>query len=308
MRDPKTGTSYLRYSLYLALTVAVATGSGARASAVPAPHITCQSESLNGVGFAWCTNAAPTTARDRVLYLFSNRGSNQQALLESKLYHALQGYWSGVFGVREPLVISVSFGPEWTLTRMPSAYLAGHPRLLPFFVEELMPYLERKVGLGQNGGAFAGERYALGVSIGAFNALQIVSRYPDRFARVALLCPALMTVGPYASTTDVSRYVARTGASAPDVATARQHFFRDLDSAEAWDANDPLRLAEWVSIPYPPMLVLYNTDDKFGFEEGARRFAALARAQGASVDEASNAGGHCLTDFQMEMKLAEFFE
>jgi hypothetical protein len=261
----------------------------------------CHDEMLDGIPVSWCAKADAGSDRSRILYVLHSRGGTASDMLTSRLLREVRSHWAQQ-QVAAPVMISVSFGRMWTLTPRPSAYLPEGAALLPFFVERLMPRLEERV----MGGPFSGTRQALGTSIGSYNVLQIVQAYPGMFDRVTLICPALASISPFAPAAEVDAYIARTQANPHDARLALREFYRDLRTPEEWRVYDPLQVARNPAAPYPGMLVIYNALDQYGFAEGAQQFAAIARAQGADVDEFANVGMHCETDFWDEVTIAGF--
>jgi hypothetical protein len=244
--------------------------------------------------------------RSKLLYLFHSYDTDERSVIDSALFQNLLAYWTNVHGVQEPVLIAVSFGPAWTLTELPSAHVAGAPALLPFFVDEVMPYLESQL-LGTQSGSFDGTRYAYGKSMGGYNLAQIVTQRPEKFSRALMHCPGLFTVSPYATEAELLDYVLRTDADLDAVKWGQWLLGADAVNPEEWNANDPLQVGQGsLSSRSPQLLVTYNTSDMFGFEEGAQRFIELARERGVTVEEASSPGDHCMTDSAMEMQMAEF--
>jgi len=188
--------------------------------------------------------------------------------------------------VDPPRVITLSFGPTWLLGEKNSSSRSG---LLERLFQEILPEIERNIeGISNK------NRYLFGLSMGGFNAIQMMSYHPEMFVKVALACPAVTTVGPFAPEKEVQEYIKRTKASEENVrftiALAREYF----PTQETWQHAWPLQLADRMGSHFPPVYVSGATKDSFGFQEGDMAFARRAQSRGVKIQTEMVPGPHCL--------------
>jgi pimeloyl-ACP methyl ester carboxylesterase len=281
----------------------------------------CKSgDALDGITFSWCVETGKTIDKTKVLYHLHGGGGNERSLLDSAFYQRLKETWKAR-NMRPPLVITVSFGPFWTLTDLPSAHVAKHPVLFDFLTERVIPYLESKNatsnslntldGAVATAGTTVQTRFLIGTSMGGFNAALLIERRPDLFRKAVLGCPAFFsTVHPFSEPAEIDAYVARTGALRDAVNYGLYILgadFQGLTPAD-WERNNPLALAAVMTPLSPEILIWYNQADEFGFEEGAAELASSAALLGARVAEMYNASTHCRIDSAMEGAIVDFLQ
>lgn len=236
----------------------------------------------------WCvTRTLGSADTDVVYYLHGHGGNAGRWMLGSGIQQGVRDAWRSR-AVAPPVVVSVSFGGFWLLVEKNASPQSG---LLEFFVDEALPAIERSLPAPPR------RRLLFGESMGGFNAIQLVLKRPALFARAAIACPAVTAVSPYADARAVRDYLRRTGANPARalmaLALSRQLFF---DQA-AWDAASPLALGGSLLGPQtPPLFISIGDRDSYGFQEGARLFAELARSRGAKVAWAPVPGDHCSAD------------
>ena len=144
------------------------------------------------------------------------------------------------------------------------------------------------------GGLQGGRRHIIGQSMGGFNGAELALKKSGMFSRVALLCPAITTVGPYASDQEIDDYIDRTGARRSLVdkmlRISRSVFIDKKD----WDNHDPLKLIKnYSSKQKPRFYVSVGTNDGYGFQEGSRLFTQKAGAFSFLFRWVPVPGGHC---------------
>jgi pimeloyl-ACP methyl ester carboxylesterase len=136
----------------------------------------------------------------------------------------------------------------------------------------------------------------MGVSMGGYNAAQLLLKTGRLFDRVALVCPALVTFDPF-DQTSMQNYVVRTGANqilAQGVAAVLRKYYAD---PATWQADSPLVVGGQVfSAQTTPFHISCGVNDEMGFYEGAQAFAQLAVANQAPVTWKPLPGGHCAID------------
>lgn len=244
----------------------------------------CNTESQMGLSFDYCIRNVDRKKNQDIIYFFHGLMGNAETwftqtygtgMLERK-WHA-RGY--------DPTIVTISFGEVWLLVnnhRFP---------LLPYFKEIIVPFLEKKVG-----GLGTGRRLLIGQSMGGLNAIEASLQLPNLFSKVALLCPAITTVGPFASAEEIDAYIKRTGAQAERVKVmlniSKQVFINQKD----WDKHDPLKLLGRYHATKPAFHVTTGMQDEFGFQEGSEQFSDLASKTGFKSQWVPVSGGHCNFD------------
>jgi pimeloyl-ACP methyl ester carboxylesterase len=233
----------------------------------------------------------PSANRDVVYYFHMAGGDAQEG---SDFFNRLTDTFQKM-GVPRPAMVSISFGTFWLFSRTTGSGAS----LMNEFTTDAIPSIEAQLGNP------SGVRFLVGTSMGGFNAAQIYLTHPELFGRVALLCPALSGVSPYASSEEVFEYVNRTGADYDAVTSASEKAKAFFADERSWNEESPLGYAAEVLTPAHPTLFISVGDiDEYGFAEGAAKFSALAQAKGVPyVTDAVVSGGHCLFD---EEKLLNF--
>lgn len=243
---------------------------------------TCGSEQAAGVNFRFCYRNLETTNNHDIIYFFHGLGGSEESWFTQYPGTLIIQKWWKFWGYR-PRIVTVSFGPQWVLVdneRRP---------LLPLLVKRIMPLLESKIG-----GLKSGQRHLIGQSMGGYNAAEVALKYPGTFSRVALLCPAITTIGPYSRKTEIDKYVGRTGANPSLVERmlriSRSNFVDQTD----WERHDPLLLLKkYPSQQKSKFYVTIGVSDGYGFQEGSEEFYFLGKTRAFIAQWAPVPGGHC---------------
>lgn len=243
---------------------------------------TCSGEQIQGVAFRYCYRDLSTTNSNDIIYFFHGLEGSEETWFTQYLGTLLIQKWWKHWGYR-PRIVTVSFGPQWLLVNN-----QRYP-LLPLFLKKIMPFLEKKVG-----GLKMGHRHLIGQSMGGFNAAEVALQSPGTFQRVALLCPAITTVGPYSSDQEIESYIDRTGAQPKLVrrmlAISRAVFLNQAD----WVRHDPLLLLKkYRDHTKSKFYISVGLDDGYGFQEGAHQFYLLAKTEAFFSKWLPVPGGHC---------------
>ncbi|MCV2365172.1 hypothetical protein LNV23_17130 [Paucibacter sp. DJ1R-11] len=205
----------------------------------------------------------------------------------SYLTAMIQSAWQQM-GQRPPTVVTLSYGPVWLLTPKGKAEFSG-------LLDEIGPDME---AIEARHGRPA-QRLLLGESMGGLNALILGLSQPERFAKLAALCPGVYVDSPFASFGQLKAAVERTGAD-PKISfgvlrLARQHV---ADPAE-WQRVSPLSLIERplpASSHRPQLYVSNGLYDRYGNFEGSQRLVERARALDWQTQWHPIYGGHCASD------------
>ncbi len=232
----------------------------------------CDQEFQQGIKFNYCIRDVDRQNTRDIVYYFHGLGGKADDWFRSLLLTVpIQINWH--LKNYDPIVITVSFGPEWALIDN------RRFKLRSYFKKVVIPTLEKKVG-----GLKDGERKLIGLSMGGFNALQVALKEPQLFTHVALLCPAISTLGPYDSKAEVKAYIRRTWAFPHLVdrmlRTSRKLFVDEQD----WRDHDPLRLIKsYHPKKKPKFFMSIGLRDSFGFQEGSKKFQKLSKSKGSSI-------------------------
>ncbi len=156
----------------------------------------------------------------------------------------------------------------------------GHDRYEDFFIQELVPEIDRKYRTR----AVASERGISGVSMGGYGALHLAMRHPDVFGSASAHSAALLPKFPDPLPTEGRWSFYARVLQGPFGSPLNESYF---------DANNPLTLAE-----HPERfsrLALYfdcGDHDRYGFNEGAELLDRVLSQKNFPHTFALRAGGH----------------
>ena len=274
-----------RFALAIALLVFSSLGH-AQDSAEPSyqSDYSCGTESQLGFTFNYCIRNVDRTKTQDIIYFFHGLMGNEETWFTQKMGTGmLERKWH--FRGYDPTIVTISFGEVWLLVNNNK-----YP-LIPYFKDVIMPFLEKKVG-----GLGKGKRMLIGQSMGGFNAAQASLQLPNVFSKVALLCPAITTVGPFSSQQDIDAYITRTGAIPSRVklmlSISHQVFVNQRDC----DKHDPLNLLGLYRANNPEFYVSTFLQDDFEFQEGSEEFVNAGKKVGFKTQWVPVPGGHCNFD------------
>lgn len=242
----------------------------------------CQQEVMDQVPFSYCIRNVDRTQTSDVIYFFHglNGGADTwfTQYLGTRMMHE---YWNQK-GYK-PTIITISFGSSWLLVN------TRRSQLLPLFIEKIMPFLESKIG-----GLQTGRRMLIGQSMGGFNAVQASLQHPELFSKVALLCPALTTLGPFASEEEIAEYIRRNKADPALIADMVKLTRLAFENQSDWERHDPMKLVSRSS-PFrrPQFHISIGVTDEYGFFEGSWVFTKLGLRNFFFFDWMPVIGGHC---------------
>lgn len=184
-----------------------------------------------------------------------------------------------------PIVVVVSYGPTWLLTPKGAKQDSG---LLDDFMAKL-PEIDAKTGA-------PAQRLLLGESMGGLNVLIAGLSHPQRFAKIASLCPGVYAISPFASFYAMRATLARTGAD-PTIGFGIWLLAKTYvaDAAE-WKRVSPLELVKRADGDYPALYLSNGLYDAYGNFEGSQMLATHAAQRGVSVEWHPLYGGHCAID------------
>jgi hypothetical protein len=273
--------------LYFAWGEATRTRGAQKVEFEPAERACASSGPLS-----YCVYRARRGTSEDILYHLPGRNLDEHVWNDDTYYTALlQSEWQRR-GMLPPTVVTLSYGPTWLLTPQGRKPDSG---LLEDFLSRL-PAIEAETGQPRR-------RMLLGESMGGLNVLIAGLSAPERFAKVAALCPGVYAVSPFASFSTMREGLVRTGAN-PKVAfaiwmMARRYFADD----EEWQRASPLALIDRVGANAPDLYLSNGLYDRFGNFEGTLQLADRAAARGLPVEWHPLYGGHCSIDI---VSLARF--
>jgi S-formylglutathione hydrolase FrmB len=199
-----------------------------------------------------------------VLYFLHGLGQNEQTLFQS-------GGWNLIQDLRQQNKIGdfLIVTPQgWASFFINSA--DGKVRYSDFFLQEFVPYIERKYRVRRQRSA----RAISGISMGGYGALRFAFAYPEMFSSVSAQSAALITESPQQLDTAM-----RSGAPLERMLGAV--FGQPIDIPH-WRRNDPFVLARQNRSGIARLAIYFNCGkaDEYGFETGAEALHRQLTAEG----------------------------
>jgi pimeloyl-ACP methyl ester carboxylesterase len=258
----------------------------------------CGKDTVDTFTYDWCFEKGEGQRANDILYYFHGLNEDAKSWIDGPVPLEIKRQWKSM-GIERPSVAAISLGPLWVL----SSVKKGTPNTLyETFVKKIMAKLEAKATKKVRA------RMLVGGSMGGFNASQLLFRNSELFTRVAFLCPAIPTVGPYSSKEEVDAYFVRNPYANKELIQALLDWSRgEFPTAPDWLAHDPLEHAKNLSAKSPELFVACGDRDQFGFFEGVERYATSAFLRGTAVQWMPILqGGHCDLTPEVVTQLARF--
>jgi S-formylglutathione hydrolase FrmB len=215
-----------------------------------------------------------------VLYYLHGRGDNEQSLINS-------GAWSLIEDLRRQRKIGefVIVTPAGGSFYVNSA--DGKVRYSDFFLQEFMPFIERKYRIEASRNA----RGIDGMSMGGYGALRFGFSRPDLFGSVSAHSAALL---PEPS----KELNAAIRAGEPQAVMLGRTFGDPIDSAN-WEKNSPFALAKKNPSALRKLHIYFDCGDHddFGFDRGATALDELLKKQNIAHEFHLYPGGHDIPYF-----------
>ncbi len=190
---------------------------------------------------------------------------------------------------RLPMWVSISMG---RLTFMAEK---DHAKKFTNFI---VPYIEKELKYSQR--VSTPKRLALGVSLGGNNILHLVLKNPKLFNSAFLVCPAISSISPLSSKSIIDSYIQRTGAFKPAISLGMKLLPKEFYHRENQIKLDPImQLQSFSSNIRPSLFIQSNSEDEFGFQEGAKIFSLLASLKKIPHHFLELEGHHCTLKPQM---------
>ena len=220
-----------------------------------------------------------------VLYFLHGLGQNEQTLFST-------GGWSVIEDLRRQHKIDdfLVVAPEGK-----RSFYINSPgdsfRYSDFFLEEFIPYIEKKyrVRPGRKGRAITG------VSMGGYGALRFAFAHPELFSAVSAQSAALITQTP--------KELSAAGHSDSPLGRLMGPAFGEPINVAHWQQNSVFVLARKNQPALRNLAIYFNCgqQDDFGFEDGAAALDQQLRAEGVKHEYHSYPGDHSLTYFLSHM-------
>jgi S-formylglutathione hydrolase FrmB len=234
--------------------------------------------------WTYCVHTNARTNYAVYLYALHGKDQSENYWLAGTDYPALlQSYWQEK-QKEIPVVITVSFGPVWLATPKMSKPKTG---LIERFRNEVFPTVEKQLGAPSR-------RFLVGGSMGALNSLSLALEFQNHFEKIALLCPPLFNLSPYAGIGEIYHFLGRTGATPKSLITilglGRMYFEND----EEWKRFSPLRRVQSQGLArHQKYYVSAGLHDQFGLFEGTQQFVKALRDQNIFVNWRPSTSHHC---------------
>lgn len=240
----------------------------------------------------------PSPNSKDVLYYFHGKDGSAKFWEDPNYYTAqIRQYWRGQ-RLHPPTVISVSFGPRWILADKNESPYSG---LLPVFIRQVMPEIERSLG------GVRGRRMVVGESMGGFNSIQVALKTPF-FERAAILCAPMAKISPFATPAEIDAFILGSKAYAYHGPKGSALIYKNVGemiqiaqsvypSPAAWSTGDPLQLVRTKHMnPKLRLYVAAGFHDVYALYEGNEEFSRGLKKSGYMTDWRPQWGGHCAID------------
>ena len=243
--------------------------------------------------FKYCVYKSKQGVNGNIAYYLHGRNLDESAWNDETFYTSMvQKYWQE-HKLTPPTVVAISYGPIWLLAPKNSKEESG---LLEHFLNQAIPTIESKIGNPK-------ERILFGESMGGLNSLIAMFHSENLFSKVASLCPAVYSISPFASLSEIKSAVTRTGADPKLVFGVLQLSKKFISNEDDWNKLSPLSLLEHTSELKSKLYLSCGLYDQYGNFEGNELLYQKMAAKGFSVEWHPQYGGHCATDVT---SLAEF--
>jgi S-formylglutathione hydrolase FrmB len=216
-----------------------------------------------------------------VLYFLHGLGEDERTLFDT-------GGWNLIEDLRQQhkigdfLIVAPEGGRSFFINSAD-----GKVRYSDFFLDEFMPFIQRKYRIrpGRAGRAISG------VSMGGYGALRMASAHPELFSAVSAESAALITDSP-------QELDAAMHSGSPLGRVLGDVFGRPIDVAH-WRASSPFVLAKQHKAGLRTLAIYFNCgrQDDYGFEQGAEALHRQLEAERIRHEYHVYPGGHSMTYF-----------
>lgn len=235
----------------------------------------------------YCVHRAAGGVNGDLLYHLHGRNLDAEVWNDPTYYTAMvQAQWQRA-GLLPPTVVSLSYGPVWLLAPKGQAEHSG----LLHSIEPHIAAIEARIGPPRR-------RLLMGESMGGLNSLVLGLSQPQRFDKVAALCPNVYLDSPFAPFGQIREAITRTGADPRIAFGIWQLAGRYVANDEEWRRLSPLALIEANALQQarPSLYLSAGLHDRYGLYEGVERLAQRAAQRGLPTEWHPLYGGHCTID------------
>lgn len=241
----------------------------------------CAKAVTSGLPVEYCYRDASVVNSPDVIYFFHAHGGSAKSWQRQIPGTYIIQSFLDARGYR-PQIISISLGEEWALT--------PNSLLMSVFKDKIFPFVENAVIKGKK----IRKRHLIAQSMGGLTAVNLALSQPEKFSRVALMCPALATLSPHSSEEEIQRY-------------KKKYFLRDemlekllrlskmiFPTKETWSSENVLSvLSQTKNANHLKFYLTIGRYDGYGFLEGVEKFYRLANQKGMRSVKKVVPGGHC---------------
>jgi enterochelin esterase-like enzyme len=256
---------------------------------------------MNGeVSWKYCLSRTPQSNNEELVYFFHEGGGDEHSWsAPNNLGRAIRDEWRKHKNSRPPIVVSISFGQNWFLTR-------GKPKkendlqygLQEPFLNEIIPLIEHDILV-----APPTSRHLIGISMGAFNAGQLAFQGNFTFSSVSLICPAL-SIPKRKANESFKALAVRVEGEEAYVKKLLEISKVIFDDEKSLQEHSVLNLAKQNEPNSKKFYISSSRDDEFGFYHPAVKLhTILQKKEGVSSVFKQVDGGHCNMD---PVSLAKF--
>lgn len=241
----------------------------------------CANVVMTGLPVEYCYRDQAAINSPDVIYFFHAHGGSakswQRQLPGTYIIQSIldaRGY--------RPQIISISLGREWALTQ--------NSALMSVFKDNIFPSVENLVMKGKP----IRKRHLIAQSMGGLSATSLALSQPEKFSRIALMCPALATLSPHSSENEILSY-------------KKKYFLRDemlekllrlskmiFPTKATWSSENIFSvLSQTQNAKHLKFYLTVGKYDGYGFQEGVEKFYRLANQKGMRSVRKIVPGGHC---------------
>lgn len=250
------------------------------------------SENKNIWYFDYCAGEDKISDNNNLLYFFHGVTGTPFNWIDRKALYRFRKHWRNTGKL-----------PRWVSVSISRAGHFAEGEYEKKFFKYIVPYLEKRFHFPIDRPV---KRFALGISLGGANALHIALKKKRFFDAVSLVCPAITVDPPYIGFSGYMNYITRTGAWPTVIKAVLKLIPMEFLNNNFYDNKvDPLQLGQKRFNRFsPPMFIQTSSNDQFGFHEGGRVLALLARSRGVKVAFEELLGSHCVVG---PKKIVSFF-
>jgi S-formylglutathione hydrolase FrmB len=211
-----------------------------------------------------------------ILYYLHGRGDNEQTLINT-------GSWSLIEDLRkqkkigELVIVTPQGGNSFYVNSAD-----GKQRYSDFFLQEFMPYIERKYRIERT----RESRGLAGFSMGGYGALHFAFAYPELFGSVSAQSAALLDESPRMLNAGIR-------AGEPQALMLAEVFGNPIDPAH-WEETSPFTLARKNAAALRKLHIYFDCGDRddYGFDRGAKMLDQQLTAEHIPHEFHLYPGGH----------------